>query len=89
MWQVVASSDPRMETEPILKEKNTKNFGLNPCFGGRRKTFMFLHTIVRGSHCKLSLLDIEKTFGFHNLSRLTSQKFCLCLKTNYNRDYSG
>lgn len=23
MWQVVASSDPRMETEPILKEENT------------------------------------------------------------------
>lgn len=22
MWQVVASSDPRMETEPILKERN-------------------------------------------------------------------
>lgn len=31
-----------------------------------------VHTIIRGGHCKLSLLDIQKPFGFHNLSRLTS-----------------
>lgn len=50
---------------------------------------MFLHTIFRGSHCKLSLLHIEKAFGFHDLSRLTPQKFCLFLKINDNRYYSG
>lgn len=53
------------------------------------KVLTFLHTIIRGGHCKFSLLDIQKPFGFHNLGRLTSQKFCLFLKTNDNKDYRG
>lgn len=89
MWQVVASSDPRMETEPILKERNILRTLLSNTASAEEKMFVFLHTVFRGSHCKLSLLDIQKTFGFHDLHRLTSQKLCLFLKINDNRDYSG
>lgn len=69
--------------------KHCKNSALTIIASVQEEMFMFLHTIFRGSHCKLSLLDIEKAFWFHNLSRLTSQKFCLFLKINDNRYYSG
>lgn len=69
-------------------EKRCKNFAVI-IIASEGEVLTFLHTVLRGSHCKFSLLDIKKTFGFHNLSRPTSEKFCLFLKINDNRDYSG